>query len=52
MFTRTDVPELTAFAVSENLASRRVLEKVGMVFEGESERQGDLCAFYRLNGRA
>jgi RimJ/RimL family protein N-acetyltransferase len=48
MFTNTDVPELSAFAVSENLASRRVLEKVGMTLEGERERHGDLCAFYRL----
>ena len=48
MFAHTDVPELAAFAVSGNLASRRVLEKVGMTFEGERERHGDLCAFYRL----
>jgi ribosomal-protein-alanine N-acetyltransferase len=48
MFANTDVPELSAFAVSENLASRRVLEKVGMTLEGERERHGDLCAFYRL----
>ena len=48
MFTRTDVPEIAAFAVAENLASRRILEKVGMAFEGERERHGDLRAFYRL----
>jgi RimJ/RimL family protein N-acetyltransferase len=48
MFTRTDVPELAAFAVSENLASRRVLEKVGMIFEAERDRHGDLCAYYRM----
>ncbi|MFL5297130.1 MAG: GNAT family N-acetyltransferase [Phenylobacterium sp.] len=48
MWANTDAPELTAFAVAENLASRRVLEKVGMVFEGDADRHGDLCAYYRL----
>jgi len=48
MFANTDLPELAAFAVSQNLASRRVLEKLGMVLEGEHERHGDLCTFYRL----
>jgi [ribosomal protein S5]-alanine N-acetyltransferase len=48
MFSHTDVPELTAFAVSQNTASRRVLEKLGMAFEGERERHGEPCAHYRL----
>lgn len=48
MWANTDLPELTAFAVSDNLASRRVLEKVGMAFEGEADRHGDRCAYYRL----
>lgn len=48
MWANTDVPEVAAFAVSENLASRRVLEKAGMVFEREADRHGDRCAYYRI----
>jgi ribosomal-protein-alanine N-acetyltransferase len=48
MWTNTELAELTAFAVSDNLASRRVLEKVGMSFEGEADRHGDRCAYYRI----
>jgi len=48
MWTHTDAADIAAFAVLENLATRRVLEKVGMVFESERESHGDLCAFYRL----
>lgn len=48
MWVNTDVAEIGAFAVIENLASRRVLEKIGMTFERETESHGDLCAFYRL----
>ena len=48
MWANTELAELTAFAVSDNLASRRVLEKVGMAFEGEADRHGDRCAYYRL----
>ena len=48
MWANTDAPDIAAFAVKENLASRRVLEKVGMVFECDRESHGDLCAFYRM----
>ena len=49
MWAHTDLPSIGAFAVIENWPSRRVLEKIGMVFERETESHGDLCAFYRLN---
>jgi ribosomal-protein-alanine N-acetyltransferase len=48
MWRNTDEPRIGAFAVLENAASRRVLEKLGMVFQGERESHGDLCAFYSL----
>jgi RimJ/RimL family protein N-acetyltransferase len=35
-------------AMLDNHASRRVLEKVGMVFEGEAEEEGCLLAVYVL----
>ncbi len=47
-FARTAITELIGFASVGNAASRRVLEKVGMVFQDERELQGDLCAYYRL----
>ena len=49
MWTHTDAPTIGAFAVVQNWPSRRVLEKVGMVFEREAESHGDLCAFYRIS---
>jgi RimJ/RimL family protein N-acetyltransferase len=48
MWANTDAPDICAFAVLENWASRRVLEKTGMAFEREAESHGDLCAFYRI----
>jgi RimJ/RimL family protein N-acetyltransferase len=48
MWANTDLPAIGAFAVTENWPSRRVLEKIGMVFEREAESHGDLCAFYRI----
>ena len=48
MWANTDVPEIGAFAAVENLASRRVLEKIGMRYIGDADRHGDFCAIYRL----
>jgi RimJ/RimL family protein N-acetyltransferase len=48
MWANTDAPDIAAFAVIENRPSRRVLEKVGMVFEREAVSHGDLCALYRI----
>lgn len=48
MFARTGVPEIIGFAHVDNLASRRVLEKLGMAFEGERAFAGLPNAFYRL----
>ena len=48
MWAKTAVPELTAFAVVENAPSRRVLEKLGMIYEGDRVLHGELCALYRL----
>src|SRR5262249_54121134 len=41
-WANTDLPEIGAFAVLENLPSRRVLEKIGMTFVGEAMNHGDL----------
>ncbi|WP_374574987.1 GNAT family N-acetyltransferase [Phenylobacterium sp.] len=48
MFANTDVAGLIGFAHVDNAASRRVLEKTGMVFEGERDFDGIPNAFYRL----
>jgi RimJ/RimL family protein N-acetyltransferase len=48
MWANTSVSELTAWAAVENAASRRVLEKLGMAYEGDRMLHGDLCALYRL----
>jgi ribosomal-protein-alanine N-acetyltransferase len=48
MFEETPVSGLIGFATVGNAASRRVLEKVGMMFLDERELHGELCAYYRL----
>jgi ribosomal-protein-alanine N-acetyltransferase len=48
MWANTDAADIAAFAVIENQASRRVLEKTGMMFEREAMSHGDLCALYRI----
>lgn len=48
MWANTEVPELIAFAVVENAPSRRVLEKLGMAYEGDRILHGELCALYRM----
>ena len=49
MFARTSVTGRIGFAAVANKPSRRVLEKVGMMFVDERELHGDLCAYYRLD---
>jgi RimJ/RimL family protein N-acetyltransferase len=49
VWANTDLAQIGAFAVLENLASRRVLDKIGMTFVGEAMSHGDLCAVYRLD---
>ena len=39
---------LLAYAVPENLPSRRVLEKAGFVLIGHADHNGRECAFYEL----
>lgn len=41
---------LLAYAALENLPSRRVLEKAGLVFTGYAEHNGMNCAVYELPG--
>lgn len=48
MWANTALDAITAFAVVDNLASRRALEKVGMTFVGEDWRHEDRCAYYRI----
>ncbi len=48
-FANTPIPAMIGFAAVANGASRRVLEKVGMVFQDERDLHGDLCAYYRLD---
>jgi len=42
------VDEIIAFTLPTNRASRRVLEKVGFVYEGPLEHAGDRHVLYRL----
>jgi [ribosomal protein S5]-alanine N-acetyltransferase len=46
------VDHVIGFAVAENLASRRVLEKAGMKFTGLRALNGIPNAFYRHGRRA
>lgn len=48
LFAHTNVAVMTACAAVEHGASRRVLEKLGMADDGEGDRHGVRCAFYRL----
>jgi ribosomal-protein-alanine N-acetyltransferase len=43
------VDHVIGFAIAEHKASRRVLEKVGMVFTGIQDVDGNPSAFYRHN---
>jgi RimJ/RimL family protein N-acetyltransferase len=49
-FARRHLPgkRVVGKAMRDNVASRRVLEKVGLVFEGESENEGCTIAVYVL----
>jgi ribosomal-protein-alanine N-acetyltransferase len=48
LFARTGVQVMTACAAVDHAASRRILEKLGMAPDGEGDRHGVRCAFYRL----
>jgi RimJ/RimL family protein N-acetyltransferase len=48
MFARPDIDELIGFAHIDNLASRTVLQKAGLAFEGERDFGGAPHAFYRI----
>ena len=50
-FERLRLPRLVAIAHPPNLASRRVMEKVGMRFERQAPYQGIDCVWYAV-GRA
>ena len=41
-------PDLWAYAAVENIASRRILEKVGFDFIDDRDHHGTSCAFYVL----
>lgn len=47
--TRLDIDQVIAFAQLGNLASRRVLEKIGMKADGTRSMDGMAHAFYRLD---
>jgi RimJ/RimL family protein N-acetyltransferase len=49
-FERCGLTEIVAFALPENVRSRRVMEKIGMRFEREFERQGLVHVLYRIRG--
>lgn len=48
-FERGGLDRIAAFAVPENLASRRVMEKLGMTFEGEREIFDLHCVEYAIS---
>lgn len=47
-FDRIGLPEIVSFAMVENSASIRVMEKLGMTYEREFTRAGFPHALYRL----
>ena len=47
-FRQLGLQDLVAFAIPENLASRRVMEKVGFRYEGGIVHQGERHVLYRL----
>ena len=48
LFSNTEVEVMTACAAVDHAVSRRVLEALGMSPDGEGDRHGVRCAFYRL----
>jgi RimJ/RimL family protein N-acetyltransferase len=50
-FRRLGLQDLVAFAIPENTASRRVMEKVGFRYERDIEHQGERHVLYRIRAR-
>jgi ribosomal-protein-alanine N-acetyltransferase len=48
---RLDIPELVAFTLSDNQASRRVMEKVGFQYERKFPFDGLPCVLYRIQAK-
>lgn len=48
LFANTEVEVMTACAAVDHAVSRRVLEGLGMSADGEGDRHGVRCTFYRL----
>jgi ribosomal-protein-alanine N-acetyltransferase len=48
-FERLDIPELVAFTLSDNQASRKVMEKVGFQYERAFTFEALPCVLYRIN---
>jgi ribosomal-protein-alanine N-acetyltransferase len=51
-FERCGLAEIVAFALIDNVRSRRVMEKLGMSYERDFERAGLPHALYRLRSRS
>jgi len=51
-FTKLEMQNVVAFTLPTNQDSRRVMEKVGFIFEGEIEHAGMPHVLYRLNSNA
>jgi ribosomal-protein-alanine N-acetyltransferase len=51
-FTDVKLTEIVAFTLPDNIASRRVMEKAGFVYEQETEYAGLLHVLYRLRADA
>jgi RimJ/RimL family protein N-acetyltransferase len=48
-FNECGLERIVAVAVLENIASRRVMEKLGMSYEKTEEHYGEDCAFYAIS---
>ncbi len=48
-WTKLDLCELVSFALPSNVGSRRVLEKIGFVYEGDCDYGGHVHAAFRLH---
>ena len=48
-FNNFGLARIVAVAVEENIASRRIMEKLGMEYKKAEEHYGETCAFYSIS---
>lgn len=48
-FNEAGLERIVAVAIRENIASRRIMEKLGMKFEKDEPHYDEMCAFYGIS---